>query len=46
MVAEVTLRFQLSRQWEIQSLQAMFQVQQSQGRGFLQATVGYQVVVK
>ncbi|NBP05471.1 MAG: hypothetical protein EBV15_04510 [Bacteroidetes bacterium] len=41
-----SLRFQLSRQWKIQSLQAMFQVQQSQGRGFLQATVGYQVVVK
>jgi hypothetical protein len=39
-------RFQLSRQWKTQSLQAMFQVQQSQGRGFMQATVGYQVVVK
>jgi len=39
-------RFQLNRQWKKQSLQAMLQLQQSQGRGFLQAVVGYQVVVK
>jgi hypothetical protein len=39
-------RFQLNRQWKKQSLQAMLQLQQSQGRGFLQAVVGYQVVVR
>ena len=39
-------RFQLNRKWKTQSMQAMLQIQRSPGRGFLQATIGYQVVVK
>ena len=39
-------RLQVSRQWKTQSLQTMLQIQQAPGRGFLQATIGYQVVVK
>ncbi|MEY4002820.1 MAG: hypothetical protein RIT07_862 [Bacteroidota bacterium] len=39
-------RFQLNRNWKTQSIQAMLQIQRSPDRGFIQATIGYQVVVK